>query len=116
MLVSSSFASIVFINKYTVVKIGGKNNKQMFCQARHYNIFAWNRMDELGFYVPSTVFQSFRDDGRVNMKGSVQCAWNRISPQIVIYCKVHVNSDTTHIFDYRFLWRCSYLEKSRVWR
>ena len=30
------------------------------------------RMDELGFYIPSTVFQSFRDDGRVNMKGSVQ--------------------------------------------
>ena len=29
-------------------------------------------MDELGFYIPSTVFQSFRDDGRVNMKGSVQ--------------------------------------------
>ena len=29
-------------------------------------------MDELGFYVPSTVFQSFRDDGRVNMKCSVQ--------------------------------------------
>ena len=29
-------------------------------------------MDELGFYSPSTVFQSFRDDGRVNMKGSVQ--------------------------------------------
>ena len=29
-------------------------------------------MDELGFYVPSTVFQSFRDDGKVNMKGSVQ--------------------------------------------
>ena len=29
-------------------------------------------MDGLGFYVPSTVFQSFRDDGRVNMKGSVQ--------------------------------------------
>ena len=29
-------------------------------------------MDELGFYVPSTVFQSFRDDGRVNMKASVQ--------------------------------------------
>ena len=29
-------------------------------------------MDELGFYVPSTVFPSFRDDGRVNMKGSVQ--------------------------------------------
>ena len=28
--------------------------------------------DELRFYVPSTVFQSFRDDGRVNMKGSVQ--------------------------------------------
>ena len=29
-------------------------------------------MDELRLYVPSTVFQSFRDDGRVNMKGSVQ--------------------------------------------
>ena len=29
-------------------------------------------MGELGFYVPSTLFQSFRDDGRVNMKGSVQ--------------------------------------------
>ena len=34
------------------------------------------RMDELGFYVPSTVFQSFRDDGRVNMKGSVQ--WSTV--------------------------------------
>ena len=29
-------------------------------------------MDELGFYVSSTVFQSFRDDGRMNMKSSVQ--------------------------------------------
>ena len=29
-------------------------------------------MDELGFNFPSTVFQSFRDNGRVNMKGSVQ--------------------------------------------
>ena len=28
--------------------------------------------DESGFYVLSTVFQSFRDDGRVKMKGSVQ--------------------------------------------
>ena len=28
-------------------------------------------MDELGFYIPSTVFQSFRDDGRVQMKSSV---------------------------------------------
>ena len=33
-------------------------------------------MDELGFYVPSTVFQSFQDDGRVNMKGSVQ--WSAV--------------------------------------
>ena len=33
-------------------------------------------MDKLGFYVPSTVFQSFRDDGRVNVKGSVQ--WSAI--------------------------------------
>ena len=31
-------------------------------------------MDELGFYVPSTVFQSFPDDGRVYMKG---CAMKR---------------------------------------
>ena len=31
-------------------------------------------MDELRFYVPSTVFQSFRDDGRMKMKGSVQCS------------------------------------------
>ena len=29
-------------------------------------------MDVLEFYVTSTVFQSFRDDERVNMKGSVQ--------------------------------------------
>ena len=29
-------------------------------------------MDELGFYVPSSVFQSFRDDERMNMKGSMQ--------------------------------------------
>ena len=29
-------------------------------------------MAELGFYVPFKVFQSFQDDGRVNMKGSVQ--------------------------------------------
>ena len=29
-------------------------------------------MDELGFYVPSTVFQSFGDNGRANIKGSVQ--------------------------------------------
>ena len=36
----------------------------------HCYTIVW--MDELGFYVPSTVFQSFRDDGRVNMKGSVQ--------------------------------------------
>ena len=36
------------------------------------NFYTINWMDELGFYVPSTVFQSFRDDGRVNMKGFVQ--------------------------------------------
>ena len=33
-------------------------------------------MDKLGFYVSSTVFQSFRDDGKVNMKGSVQ--WSAV--------------------------------------
>ena len=38
----------------------------------YYLIHYTGWMDELGFYVPSTVFQSFRDDGRVNMKGSVQ--------------------------------------------
>ena len=32
----------------------------------------YDQMNELGFIIPSTVFQSFRDDGRVNMKGSVQ--------------------------------------------
>ena len=31
-------------------------------------------MDELVFYVPSTVFQSFRDDGRVNVR---LCAMKR---------------------------------------
>ena len=35
-----------------------------------------DKMDELAFYVSSTVFQSFRDDGRVNMKGSVQ--WSAV--------------------------------------
>ena len=29
-------------------------------------------IDELGVYISSAVFQSFRDDERVNMKGSVQ--------------------------------------------
>ena len=33
-------------------------------------------MDELGFYVPSTVFQSFRGDERVDMKGCVQ--WSAV--------------------------------------
>ena len=40
-----------------------------------FSIYLYNilqcLMDELEFYVLSTVFQSFRDDGRVNMKGSV---------------------------------------------
>ena len=40
------------------------------CSCCPYLYFGW--MDELGFYIPSTVFQSFRDDGSVNMKGSVQ--------------------------------------------
>ena len=39
-------------------------------QKRNPSLFG--RMDELGFYVPSTIFQSFRDDERMNMKGSVQ--------------------------------------------
>ena len=32
--------------------------------------------EEWRFYVPSSVFQSFRDDGKVNMKGSVQ--WSAV--------------------------------------
>ena len=33
----------------------------------------WNRwIYELGFYVPPTVFQPFRDDWRVKMKGAAQ--------------------------------------------
>ena len=42
---------------------------------RHFT-FTQIQKDELGFYIPSTVFQSFWDDGRVNMKGSVQ--WSAI--------------------------------------
>ena len=41
-----------------------------FYRGRNGSGVGW--IDELWFYVPSTVFQSFRDDGRVNMKGSVQ--------------------------------------------
>ena len=33
-------------------------------------------MDELAFYVPSIVFQSLRDDERMNMKSSVQ--WSAV--------------------------------------
>ena len=40
----------------------------------HPKVDGW--MDELGFYVPSTIFQSFRDNGRVNMKGFVQ--WSAV--------------------------------------
>ena len=50
-------------NNDTARKVSDDNNNKLY----------FKRMDdELGFYVPSTVFQSFRDDGRVNMKGSVQ--------------------------------------------
>ena len=50
---------------------GGFNIPQTMHQT---DVEGW--MDELGFYIPSTVFQSFRDDGRVNMKGSVQ--WSAV--------------------------------------
>ena len=46
------------------------NDSKLIFHMRMHLYDGW--MDELGFYVPSTVFQSFRDDGRVNMKGSVQ--------------------------------------------
>ena len=38
----------------------------------------------LGFYVPSTVFQSFRDDGRVNMKGSVHAMKRRLGSERIL--------------------------------
>ena len=47
-----------------------KNHKQLKVKLNPLFLQRW--MDVLGFYVPSTVFQSFRDDGRVNMKSSVQ--------------------------------------------
>ena len=36
--------------------------------------YGW--MDGLGFYVPSGVFQSYQDDGRVNIKNSVR--WSTV--------------------------------------
>ena len=39
---------------------------------QYTHTFNYGCLDELGFYVPSTVFQSFRDDGSVKMKCSVQ--------------------------------------------
>ena len=56
---SSNFA--LYLEDYLMDKCHGWNIGPMLCK--------W--MYELGFYVPSTVFQSFRDDERVNMKGSV---------------------------------------------
>ena len=57
------------MNTYTVMTLGNAN----FQRNRSNSTFFKNGwMDELGFYVPSTVFQSFRDDGRVNMKGFAQ--------------------------------------------
>ena len=49
---------------------GQYSGKNRFIEKSWVQDEGW--MDELGFYVPSTVFQSFRDDGRVNMKDSVQ--------------------------------------------
>ena len=45
---------------------------KMYCYVDKNVILMDGWMDELGLYFPSTVFQSFRDDGRMNMKGSVQ--------------------------------------------
>ena len=44
--------------------------------SKYNSLLVTRWMDGLGFYVPSTVFQSFRDDGRMNMKGSVQ--WSAV--------------------------------------
>ena len=52
-----------------VFQIVGKDNEVSMVVIQ---IVGHGWMDELGFYVPSIVFQSFRDDERVNMKGSVQ--------------------------------------------
>ena len=46
--------------------------------------YGW--IDELGFYVPSTVFQSFRDDGRVHD----QCCHIHMSRRITKPTKWHV--------------------------
>ena len=53
-----------------------RSHKQCFLQKTLDPKWMDGWMDELGFYLPSTVFQSFRDDGRVNMKGSVQ--WSTV--------------------------------------
>ena len=56
-------------------KLQRKISKSMTLTSRLMRGWGWcsiKWMDELGFYVPSTVFQSLRDDGRMNMKGSVQ--------------------------------------------
>ena len=58
---------LCLINKDVPIYSLGRNI-QDYSLTKHSD--GW--MDELVFYVPSTVFQSFRDDGRVNMKGSVQ--------------------------------------------
>ena len=47
-----------------------KKNRNTCSRSFLRKIGRW--MDELGFYGASTVFQSFRDDGRVNMKSCVE--------------------------------------------
>ena len=58
-----------------IVDMKAENYKKLFVVKFHHHADSKKKdgwMDELEFYVPSTVFQSFRDDGRVKMKGSVQ--------------------------------------------
>ena len=60
---------------YFFIEIGSvKASQDIFSRNSKYMLVCGNFrkkdrwMDELGFYVPSTVFQSFRDDGKVNIK------------------------------------------------
>ena len=60
MLEDTNSLACASVNNNNVLSEDLKMNESLF--------YGW--MDELG--LSSTVFQSFRDDGRVNMKGSVQ--------------------------------------------
>ena len=50
-----------YVPEYTIPEV-----VKSITETRWQNVWTlYFRMDELGFYIPSTVFQSFRDNGRV---------------------------------------------------